>query len=179
MTFIYYVALGYVAAALTAGGIHHATKLTGFSETVRSHRIVPAAIATPVAILVTIFEIAAGGAAVFMLFSENAAAHARLLFSICSVSGVLFALYVRRLLRNPQGISSCGCSAFAGPLTIASIIPALALVLVSALGFVTTAPGLGNTLPANFPVALPLIWGVTLALIVNLIPASMPRPAIE
>jgi hypothetical protein len=179
ITFIYYIALGYVAAGLTAGGLYHAARLTSFSETVQSHRIIPAGIAMPAAILVTIFELAAGGAAILVLFSDDVAAHAPLLFVICAVSGIVFALYVRQLLRNPRGITSCGCSAFAGPLTIASIIPALALALVSALGLATIASGFANALNQNLPVVLPLAWGVTLALIVNLIPASMPRPAFE
>ncbi|HEU4795279.1 MAG TPA: MauE/DoxX family redox-associated membrane protein [Pyrinomonadaceae bacterium] len=177
MTFLHYLALGYLAAALLAGGIYHAARLTSFSDTVQSHRIIPASIAMPAAILVTIFELAAGGAALFILFSQDVAARAALLFSSCTVIGVVFALYVRRLLRNPQGSTSCGCSAFAGPLTIASIVPALALALVSGLGLATAGPGFKTILNPNFSVALPLLWGITLALIVNLIPASMPRPA--
>src|SRR5687768_15185799 len=178
MTFIYYVTLGYLAVALMGGGVQHGARLTSFSDVVQSHRIIPARIAMPVAILVTVFELAAGGAALFILFSEDVAARAPVLFSICTVIGVVFALYVRQLLRNPRGITSCGCSSFASPLTIASIVPALSLALVSALGLATTALGFGNTVKPNFSVVLPLVWGVTLALLVNLLPASMPRPAI-
>jgi hypothetical protein len=78
------------------------------------------------------------------------------------------------LLQNPAGITSCGCSSFASPLTIASIVPALALALVSLSGLVITAFGYGNTLNSGFAMVLPLVWGVTLALIINLVPASMP-----
>lgn len=178
MTFIYYVALSYVAVSFIASGIHHATRLAGFSDIVRSHRIIPASLAMPLAILVTIFELAAGGTALAALFSAEVSAQTPLLFSVCTVTGLAFALYVRQLLRNPEGITSCGCSSFASPLTIASIIPALTLVLVSLLGLTTNAFGFGNTLNPRFLVVLPLIWGATLALIINLLPASMPRPAI-
>ena len=178
MTFIYYVALGYIAAGLMASGIHHATRLAGFSHIVRSHRIFPAGMAMPLAFLVTIFELVAGSAAFGILFSREIAARAPLLFSICTVIGIVFTLYVRQLLRNPQGIASCGCSSFASPLTLASIVPAIALALVSLLGVVTSALRFGNILNPSFTVFLPLVWGVTLALIVNLIPASMPRPAV-
>ena len=178
MTFVYYLALGYLAAGLIASGIYHATRWTSFGEIVRSHRIVPVGLATPLAILITVLELVAGTAALGVLFSKEVAARAPLLFSVCTVLGIVFALYVRQLLRarahDPAGITSCGCSSFAGPLTIASIIPALALAVVSLLGLATTAFGFGTTLDQNFVVGLPLVWGVTLAMLVNLLPASMP-----
>lgn len=175
MTFVYYLALGYLAAGLLASGIHHAAGWTSFREIVRSHRIVPVGLATPLAILITVVELVAGSAALGVLFSDKVAARAPVLFSVCTVLGIAFALYVRRLLRNPTGITSCGCSSFAAPLTIASIIPALALAVVSLSGLAAAALGFGNTLNQSFVTGLPLVWGVTLALLVNLLPASMPR----
>lgn len=176
MTFIYYLALAYLAAALIGGGIHHAARLTSFGDIVRSHRIIPARVAMPLTVVVTVFELAAGSVALVVLFREEIAPRASLLFSICTAIGLVFALYVRQLLRSPAGISSCGCSSFASPLTTASIVPALALVLVSLSGLVTTALGFRNTLNSGFVVVLPLVWGVTLATIINLVPASMAAP---
>lgn len=174
MTFVYYVALGYLATGLLASGIHHAARLTSFSDIVRSHRIISARVAMPLTILITVLELAAGSAALVVLFSAEGNARAPLLFSICTAIGIVFALYVRQLLRNPAGITSCGCSSFASPLTIASIVPALALTLVSLSGFVISTLGFGNSINSGFAVVLPLVWGVTLALIINLVPASMP-----
>jgi hypothetical protein len=176
MIFAYYLALSYIATSLLASGVHHGTRLARFSSIVRSHRMIPAGLATPLAILVTVFELAAGGAALAVLWKETSVP-APLLFSICILIGLAFALYVRQLLRSPKGITSCGCSAFASPLTIASIVPALALMLVSLIGLATTAFGFASPLHPYFLVVLPLAWGATLALIINLLPASMPGPA--
>jgi len=178
MTFTYYAALSYLAASLMASGVHHVTSLASFGGIVRSHRLMPSHLAMPLAILVTVFELVAAGTALVILFIGEIGAQAPLLFSICAVLGLAFALYVQKLLRHPEGITSCGCSSFAGPLTVASIIPALALMLVSLLGLAATAWSFENTFNLNFSVVLPLLWGATLALIINLLPASMPRPAI-
>lgn len=175
MIFIYYVALSYIATSLLASGVHHGTRSARFSSIVRSHRMIPARFATPLAILVTVFELVAGGAAVAVMWKETTVP-APLIFLICILTGFAFALYVRQLLRHPQGITSCGCSAFASPLTIASIVPALALTVVSLIGLASTAFGSGDLKP-EFLVILPVVWGVTLAVIINLVPASMPRPA--
>lgn len=182
MTFVYYLAVGYVAATLLTSGMSHGMGLAGFRDVVRSHGFVPASLATPVAAFVTILELAAGGAALAVLLSEEAAARASLLFAVCAVMGVAFALYVRRLLRRPEGITSCGCSPFESPLTWASVVPACALLLASALGLAAAAFGWGRPLDAAYQslgisVILPLVWGVTLSLIINLLPASVPRLA--
>lgn len=177
MTFVYYLALSYLAASLVPVGVYHGARLGNFSRIVQSHRIVPAVIAVPLAILVAAFELVAGATALAALFNEEAAKAAGLLFSICAAVGLALALYVYRLLRHPEGITSCGCSAFASPLTIASVVPALTLLLVSLLGLATTALGLGSNLneKPDIALALPMVWGGTLALIINLLPASMPR----
>jgi hypothetical protein len=177
MTFIYYIALSYVAASLIASAVHHVTRLAGFSDIVRYHRIISPSFAMPLAIFVTVFELVVGSTALAALFIAEVSAQTPLLFSVCTATGLAFALYVRQLLRSPEGITSCGCSSFASPLTIASIIPALTLVLMSLLGLVTNTFGFGNALNPRFLMVQPLLWGVTLSLIINLLPASMPRPA--
>ena len=177
MTFIYYVALSYIAASLLASGAHHGTRLGRFNETVRSHRIIPAGLAMPLAILVSVFELVVGGAALAALFSAGVSEQTSLVFSVCVVIGFAFAFYVRQLFRRPEGITSCGCSSFESPLTIASIIPASSLVLVSLLGLAANVFRFGDAPQPRLLVVLPILWGATLALIINLLPASMPRPA--
>ena len=173
MTFIYYATVSYLAASLISSGLHHGTRIAGFSEIVQSHRVVPRVIAPVITTLVTLCELAAGGAALAVLFNEKVAVWASLIFAGCIAMGLVFSLYVGRLLRDPEGITSCGCSAFSSPLTRASLIPAIALTLVSLLALATSNPS--TELPKTMLV-LPLFWGVTLALIINLLPASMPRP---
>ncbi len=177
MTFIYYATVSYLAASLISSGLHHGTKIAGFSEIVQSHRVVPRMIAPLITMLVTLCELAAGGAALAALFSPKIAVWASLIFAGCTAMGLAFSIYVSRLLRDPEGITSCGCSAFSSPLTRASVIPAIALTLVSLLALATA--GFVRTPLTELPrmmLMLPVCWGVTLALIINLLPASMPRP---
>lgn len=177
MIFLYYFALSYVAATLLASGVHHGTGLISFTRIVGSHRIIPVNVALPFAIFITCLELAAGGAAVAALFYEEMSVRAPLLFLLCALMGLAFAMYVRQLLRNPKGIASCGCSTFASPLTIASIVPALMLILGSLIGLAAATFGFRSTLTSHLAVVLPLVWGATLALIINLLPASMPQQA--
>ena len=177
MIFVYYFALSYLAASLIPIGVYHGARLPNFSRIVKSHRMVPIVLAMPLVILVAAFELVIGAMALAALFNEEAARAAGLLFSICATVGLVFAFYVYRLLQHPEGITSCGCSSFASPLTIASVIPALALLLVSLLGLATIGFGGNLNAESNIALALPIVWGGTLALIVNLLPASMPRAA--
>jgi hypothetical protein len=183
MTFIYYLSLGYVAATLMTSGLGHALGIAHFRDLVRAHSIIPAGLVTATALLVIAFELVAGGSSLAVLLKEEVAAGASLLFAVCAAAGVAFAFYIRRLLHRPEGITSCGCSLLASPLTPVSIVPALALLLMSMLGMVAAGLGYGRPLGVAYgqmgiSIALPLVWGVTLALIIIMLPASMPRPAI-
>jgi hypothetical protein len=182
MTFVYYLSLGYVAATLMISGTGHVLGVAHFRDLMRAHSIIPARLATTTAVLVTAFELAAGSAVLAVLLNGEMAVWAPLLLAVCAAAGGAFAFYIRGLLRRPEGITSCGCSPFAGPLTPASMVPALALLLISLLGLVAAGLGYSSPLGATYgllgiSVALPLAWGVTLALIIILLPASMPRPA--
>lgn len=184
MTFFYYLSLGYVATTLLTSGLGHALWIGNFRDLVRSHSIIPAGLVTATAFLVVAFELVAGGSSLAVLLKEEVAALASLLFAVCAAAGVAFAFYIRRLLRRPEGIASCGCSLFASPLTPVSIVPALTLLLISILGMAAAGLGYGRPLGVAYglmgiSLALPLVWGITLALIIIMLPASMPRPAIH
>jgi hypothetical protein len=184
MTFVYYLSLGYVAATLMTSGFGHVLGVAHFRDLVRAHSIIPAGLVTATALLVMAFELVAGGSSLAVLLKAEIAARASLLFAVCAAAGVAFAFYIRRLLRRPEGVTSCGCSPLAGPLTPVSIVPAFALLLMSVLGMVAASLGYGRPLGVAYgllgiSVALPLVWGVTLALIIIMLPASMPRPAIN
>jgi hypothetical protein len=184
MTFAYYLSLGYVAATLLTSGLGHVLGVAHFRDLVRAHNIVPAGLVTATTLLVIAFELGVGASLPAVLLREEIAAWASLLFAVCAAAGVAFAFYIRRLLRRPEGITSCGCSLLASPLTPLSIVPALALLFMSLLGMVAASLGYGRPLGVAYglmgsAVALPLVWGVTLALIIIMLPASMPRPAIN
>lgn len=182
MTFLYDLSLAYVAATLVISGIGHVLGFAHFRDLIRAHNIIPARLAVATAVLVIGFELVGAVTSLAVLLNENIAVRASLLFAVCAAAGGAFAFYIRRLLRHPEGITSCGCSPFADPLTPASIVPALTLLLMSLLGLVAAGLGYSGALGVTYgllgiSVALPLAWGVTLAVIVILLPASMPQPA--
>ncbi|HEX8071329.1 MAG TPA: MauE/DoxX family redox-associated membrane protein [Pyrinomonadaceae bacterium] len=184
MTFIYYLSLGYVAATLLTSGIGHALGAARFRDLVRAHDIIPRDLVPATTLLVIAFELIAGAGALAVLLKAELVARAALLFAGCAVAGGAFACYIRRLLRRPGRVSSCGCSPLAGPLTPVAVVPACALLLLSALGLVAAGLGYGRALGVAYgllggAVALPLAWGVTLALLIIMLPASMPRPALN
>ena len=182
MSFFYFLSLDYVAATLLIGGVGHVLGISRFRDLVRNHNIVPSRFATATAVLVIAFELMAGSASLAVLLNQQIAPRSSLVFAICAVAGSAFAFYIWRLLSHPEGVSSCGCSPFAGPLTPISIVPALALLLMSLLGLLAAGLGFGQSLAVTYEllgiaVALPIAWGVTLALLVLLLPASMPSLA--
>jgi uncharacterized membrane protein len=182
MTFLYYLSLGYVAATLMISGIGHVLGFAHFRDLIRAHSIIPTRMATATAVLVIGFELVGAVTSLAVLLNEEIAVRALPLFAVCAIAGGAFAFYIRRLLGRPEGITSCGCSPFAGPLTPASIVPGLTLLLMSLLGLMASGLGYSGALGVTYgllgiSIALPLAWGVTLAVIVILLPASMPRPA--
>ena len=180
MTFVYYLSLSFIAATLLTSGSGHVFGFARFRAVVQSHNLVPPGFTTLVAVIISVFELVAGSASLVGLFSKEATPLTTLLFALCAVAGCAFVWYIRRLLRNPDGIASCGCSPLTSPLTPASLVPAIALLMVSATGLATASLGFDHALHLSYErvgiaVALPLIWGVTLATITMLLPASVPR----
>lgn len=178
LTFFFYFATAYVAVTLLAGGAGHLLRFPAFRRLVEGHAIVPRGLSWLVAAAVTLFELVAGGAAVAMLGRWRARGIALLLFLLCTLMGCIFALYLRRLLQEPQGTASCGCSPFSTPLTPAALAPALSLALVSLSGLAA-----GMLAPLG-PVALPAailsaLWGVTVAALVIFYPAAIPASVVR
>jgi hypothetical protein len=181
ITFVSLFGLAYVAGALIVSAVSHALAVGAFCDTVRAHAIVPARLATPAALLVTLFEFSAGGAAALL-----AAQHRAPLVPVASVLtattlvGAGFALYTRLLLRTSPGIG-CGCSPLAAPTTQASLLPGIALVLVSGAGLaasviLTAAPSAATDIEGGLGL-LPGLWGLTAGVAVMLLPAWIPFPA--
>lgn len=181
MSFLYYLSLSYVATTLLVSGVGHVYGFSSFRDLLRSHNIVPAALATLLSVVVAAVEIVVGIALPAIWLTQQGEAFISTLFVVCAVAGGVFMLYIRRLLQQPEGIESCGCSPFSGPLTSASIIPAAGLLLMSACGLIAAALGVKPAFATAYAevgitLALPIVWGSTLALLVILLPASMPQP---
>jgi hypothetical protein len=176
--------LTYVATALLASGASHLLGFSSFRDVVDDHAIVPARFALIVVLLTLIAELVTGTAALVLLIAQSSAVPALLLFAFAGALGVGFVAYVRRLLRQPDRASSCGCSPLASPLTSASQLPGVALSTVSAVALAATF-----LLDRNMAAAhgdsfgslglLPPLWGVTLAVLVMLVPASVPSLAVD
>jgi hypothetical protein len=181
ISFLASFAFAYLAAALLASGAGHLLGFIGFRDLVRAHTIVPQRLATPVALCVLSFELVAGTIALLLAVRRgNDVGLAFLLCAATTAAGLGFVLYVRRLLQSPTAVA-CGCSPLTGPTTPASLIPGAALLVISAIAVVVVAlaPAQGAAGEVDGLVGvLPQLWGVTLAGIVMLVPASMPAPAV-
>jgi hypothetical protein len=181
-TFAFRTSFAFLGAVLLSTGIGHAVGLARFAALVRAHGIVPAPWSLPVAAAVAALEIGLGGAIAFAVFGPAAHLAPWALALGSAACGVAFLGYLRRLLRQPDRAQSCGCSPLASPLTGVSLVPAVALLTVSAVGL--GAGMLQGTSPE--PLAgggvlrlLSIGWGATLALLVLVLPAVVPpRPGI-
>lgn len=138
---------------------------------VRAHGVVPSRAAAPVALLVAVTETALGAAAAIAAMQSSVPP---VLFAAAAVLGVGFILYLRALLRRPDSGVGCGCTPLPAPLGPASLLPGGMLAVIAILALAATAIG-ARAADTTFP----LLWGATLALLVVLVPASVPQPATE
>lgn len=179
ISFLWSFAFAYLAAALLASAAAHLVGFAGFHDLIRTHAIIPQRVSTAVALGVLSLELVAGAAALLLASRRGIdVAPPVLLCATTAIAGVGFVFYVGRLLRMSTS-ASCGCSPLAGPTTSASLLPGAALALISMVGLaVALAPAQSSATEVDGLVAaLPQLWGATLAVIVMLVPASMPAPA--
>lgn len=175
--FIDLCALALVAAVLLATGGAHLAGLGGFSRLLGHHGLVPGALAAPLAVGVTLGELAAGAAALAALAGGDPRLGTTA-FATALGAGAAFIVYLRRLLEAGH-TGSCGCSPLASPLTPASFVPASALAVAGVLGLVARWAAGPAPPPGGAWSALPVAWGVTLAALVLLLPASAPGRVAE
>lgn len=184
ITFLSSFALGYVAATLLVSGAGHVVRPARFRALLVGHAVLPARLALPVALLTPLAELALGGSALVLVLDNGAAGRALVLAGTV-VLALAFARYLSRYLaRYRAGAAQdgaagleCGCTPLSAPLTPASALPAAALALVALTGLVAAL--LLDRFPATAvgaPYAVPVLWGVTVAAIVMLLPATMPVP---
>jgi hypothetical protein len=169
----------YVAVTLLASGVGHVVRFGAFRDLVRTHGLIPARLAPAVALVTVLAEVGFGAAALFLVPPGSRSGTYVVIFAGPVVLGLAFVGYVRQLLRSRSRATSCGCSPLAGPLTSAALLPGAALSLVSVTTLVAAA--LAVTEPVGDPLSwvLPALWGATLAMVVMLVPASVPRGAMD
>lgn len=171
-TFVERCGLAFLAATLLATGGSHLADLRGFPRLLRHHGLLPAALAAPVAWLVTGVELAIGLAALKALLDPQPYL-ATVGFGAGLGIGGVFLIYLRRLLRAGRA-SSCGCSPLASPLTPASLVPAASLVVAGLVGLLARSSAVATSLPPRAWSRLAVAWGVALAGLVLLLPATAP-----
>jgi hypothetical protein len=184
LTFLSLLAPAFVAAMLLTTGVGHLRSFAEFAALVRGHRVLPARAAGVVAGGVVAVELLVGAGAVALVAGAVPPGMGVALTGLSGIVGLAFLAYVDRLLRRPGAAGGCGCSPMAAPLTRLSRVPAAALAAVAALSLLAAAirpggDGLGiASLPAHAVAmaALPLVWGVTLAGVVLLVPAAAGEP---
>jgi hypothetical protein len=176
----------FLAALLLSSGVAHVLNFPAFRATLDTHGIVPAGPLTLTALAVTVTEIIAASLTLGAAWSGSDAL-AALVFAGGVLAGAGCLLYVRRLLRSPVPVSTCGCSPLASPVTHASLVPAASLALVSSGGlgavWLEAMGAVGAARPEMFSsgvmATLPVAWGLTLAGIVWLFPAAAPPDRLE
>jgi hypothetical protein len=175
--------LAYIATTLLASAVSHAVRFRTFRELVRGHAIIPSRGAPLVASLTLSAEVTAGTAALMLLLRQPVTVAMLLLFAATGSLGVGFLLYVRRLLRQRRGAPGCGCTPLSSPLTQASQLPSAALAAVSVAALLAVLllhwqDGSGLNGGGSLSLLAPL-WGVTLATLIMLVPASMPSETVD
>jgi hypothetical protein len=174
------MALAYLVAALLASGINHVVRFGSFRDVVRGHGLIPLRFTPLVALLTVVAEIGLGSAALIVMPQRPSGAAVVVLAGAAAL-GLAFVGYMRRLLRAPGPATSCGCTPFSGPLTRATLLPGAMLALVSTVGGTATwvATSAADPAVAGPLRALAALWGVSLAVTVMLVPASIPQPATD
>jgi len=174
LAFVTLCGLAFVAALLAVTGGAHLLAPAAFGRTLRRHGLLPGALAAPAALALAVGELALAGAAALALAGRFPAPA---VFAVALVLGLAFLVYLRSLARTGH-TGSCGCTPLDAPLTPASFAPAAALAVTGALGLAATAVG-GSLAPAaDAWSALAAAWGLTLAALVLLLPASAPGTAV-
>jgi hypothetical protein len=162
-------ALAFVAALLLVSGGSHLAAPRRFARLLARQGVVPTAWTLPAATAVTAGELAIAGCALAAL--SGAAPGLAAVASAASLAiGGAFLFYLRHLMASGH-TGSCGCTPVDAPWTPASFAPAAGLAVAGAAGLAAALA------PPPLPPALAALgagWGLTLAGLVLLLPASAP-----
>jgi hypothetical protein len=164
-------ACAYIGAAFLTSGIYHLVGIRSFVRNLRRHRVLPESLQTLSAVGVPASELALSCGAVMIAVQGSMITRAAI-FVLSAAAGGSFLVYLRALLRKGSG-DDCGCLPLRSPLTPVSLFPAAAIIGVSVAGAAATLGG-GSPIGDNSLLLLPAAWGVTLACLAPLFPATMP-----
>ena len=142
LTFLGCFSMAYIATTLGVTGLQHLAHHGAFREILRQHGLLPAALVTPTAVLVTALELLLPAGAVIALAADAATTPAAYITGgSAGLLGLAFLLYILRLLGSPAHALACGCSPFAGETSRLSLLPGAGLALAALLGLAGVAGG--------------------------------------
>lgn len=182
IAFLFLFSVAYVAATFLASGIGHLARFGDLMRSLREHAILPVRAVAPAAGLLTVFELAAAVLATRAVLRGGAGVMDVMVLAACALAGTGFVLYLRRLLGTSRS-ADCACLPLRAPLTPLSLAPGSGIALVAmvglACGLVLAQPAAVLQQLAPLSRLLPPAWGVTLAGLVMMLPASLPWPRAE
>ncbi len=167
-----------IGSMLCTSGVAHLLGMRRLGELLRAHDVLPAGLARPAAVVVTLLECGLGAASLWLFASGRPAVGLALALGGVGLAGA-FLLYLVRLLRRGPTTVSCGCSPLSSPVTEASLVPAATLLIAALVLGLALLPGGDGAGPwrLDLEFLLPTAAGIVLAGLGFLVPASMPAPA--
>jgi uncharacterized membrane protein len=171
--FFSYFAGSFIATTLLVSGVTHLSRPADFTSVIRSHAVFPSGAAGLIAITVALFELLVGALAALSLKPRLSLATQLTTFLAAAGAGIAFWLYLRQLLSNPGGQTTCGCSPLSAPLTKASQAPSIALIIVAAIGLFAAVTGSSESRTSGLEGVLPVLWGMTVSGMTLLYPAAV------
>ncbi len=146
------------AAVFLAGGAGHLLHPRRFAQALRRQRVLPSAVAAPLAVLVGAGEVALGAAALLALAGQLPERGPSVVPVVTAAACFVLAAYLGVLLRMRADAGSCGCTPWEAPLSAFSLVPATVTggLSVLALAARCAEPVAG---PAGL---LGALWGLTI-----------------
>lgn len=173
--------LVFAAAVLLVSGCGHALDPRRFAGLLRQHGVLPGRLAPVLAFAIVVLELGVAALAMVAIVGGDRR-WATVALAGCAGLGLAFVSYLRSLIRRGRNVD-CACSPFAGNLTPASFVPGGLLAVFGLLGLVAQAAGAVGVADGaavrleTWGAALAAVWGLTLALLAFLLPASAPGNA--
>lgn len=187
LDFVVLLGLSHLLVLLSVTGAGHVLAPRRMSESITAHGIVPHPFVAVAATAVPAVELGiAALAAVALLTGRDILAGATLVGGFAL--GLMFLAYLGSLIRS--GVhADCGCTPLQAPLTSASAAPSIALAASCGLGVAAmvlggaadvgqvTGPNQHGQVAVTLWSLIPIAWGPVLALLVILVPATVPVAA--
>lgn len=112
------------AAVFLVSGAGHLLRPRRFAQDLQRQRVLPSAVAPPLAVMVGVGEVALGTSALLALAGEFPERGLSVIPVVTAGACFVLAAYVGVLLRTRPDAGSCGCTPWEAPLSAFSLVPA-------------------------------------------------------